>query len=323
MSKKINIRISEDTLKAVCDVIHDITGTRLDDNQSVAIQECIVYAILTQMMAEKGKRQRTPQQTTEEVKRQRKKHRPQIHKSLRLDERAVVFLKEYYQTDNISQAVHSCIYDVIHQTAKTAELKPHNNLFYMLGQKNPEMQGFLKEIFKLIEKKYSSTAYAEPFAGTANVLLHKEKPEGCEKEYLNDNSADIINLLQVIQKFPYEFKLGCLAVNVCKECFDTFRKELSSPFSFKNSNEKCIERAVKFYFVRYASCRGKGESYHQKRVSRIQFLSKLDNIWNFSKRLHGVDIKKRDAVYFSEKILTNIEGRALVYFDAPYIGTEH
>lgn len=74
-----------------------------------------------------------------------------------------------------------------------------------------------------------------------------------------------------------------------------------------------------FYFCRYASFYGKGESY-KKNLKQTSYLRKLDTISVISKRLENVTIKKNDALYFS-KSLFNSEHQ-LIYIDAPYIKSE-
>ena len=82
----------------------------------------------------------------------------------------------------------------------------------------------------------------------------------CIFDVLN-NSSDLINLLRVIQQYPFDLKFELLKLDVSGATFDTLKQRLILPFSLKSSKKAKIDRAVAFYFCRYASFYGKGESY--------------------------------------------------------------
>lgn len=103
-------------------------------------------------------------------------------------------------------------------------------------------------IFPPLCKKYYSTD-----SQTTAILC-------CIFDVLN-NSSDLINLLRVIQQYPFDLKFELLKLDVSRATFDTLKQRLILPFSLKSSKEAKIDRAAAFYFCRYASFYGKGESY--------------------------------------------------------------
>jgi len=95
---------------------------------------------------------------------------------------------------------------------------------------------------------------------------------------------------------------------------------LEQPSTLKAKRLEQVARATAFYFCRYASVFGKGASFKSK-TSDDGYHRRLDSIYPISQRLQGVDIKKRDALYFA-KIMCKETENLLIYFDAPYIGSE-
>ena len=283
---------------------------------SLLIQRCVQDGILQQTMHVKYKRTISPQETLSKILTNRISSK-KIRISVRLDEYAMNFLCIYYGTESITDALRCCIYDVIHNTAPSAPLQNTDKVFYMTGQKNPQMLEFLREVFNDIIGCFRIGGYAEPFCGTGNVLLHMKE---LDAEFLNDSSEDLINLLRVLQKYPYELRLSLLSKQYSKTTFSDLTKILKQHFYLKSSKAKQIERAVAFYFCRYASAYGKGQSF-KKNGNQNSYYSHLDCIYALSQRLQGVEIKKRDALYFAKTLLRDAEN-FLIYFDAPYIHCE-
>lgn len=312
-SKKICIRINNDLLSKLC------TRYSLDfstANISDMIKNCVKDCILEQMLYTKCKRQQTPLMTLNNVKKQKKDCSADTRISVRIDIDILEYVKKYYNTTSQTTAILCCIYDVLNNTADNHTLTSRYSVFYMVGQKNPQMQEFLNSIFNDIKGNNAVERYIEPFTGTANVLLHSEKND---TEFINDNSSDLINLLRVIQRYPFDLKFELLKLDVSKETFDTIKHRLLLPFSLKSSKKAKLDRAVAFYFCRYASVYGRGESY-KKTLTQKAFLRKLDTLSVISKRLEHANIKKNNALYFS-KSLCNSEHQ-LIYIDAPYIKSE-
>lgn len=309
-SKKCTIRTFSETINQLCEY-YDTTDV------SCALRRCVQDSILQQALFTKNKRRMSPAVTLKNVKKQKKSSSTDTRISVRLPEQAVTFLQGYYNAKTISDTLHCCIHDVLNKVAYELPLSEIDKVFYMLGQKNACMLNFLNESFDDIRSIYRIDGYAEPFCGTANVLLHSNESDA---EFLNDNSVDLVNLLRVIQRYPDELRLELLLTPLNEDTFNTFKEKLKLSFTLKAKKAKQIARAKAFYFCRYASVFGKGESFKSK-PSDDGYHRRLDSIYPLSQRLQGVDIKKRDALYFAE-ILSEEAENLLVYFDAPYLCSE-
>lgn len=304
---KFSIRLKSESIQKLRERYH---SKEVSKNVRCCVQDCI----LRHTLYTKDKRKITPAMTLDLVKKQKNFDR---RISLRLPKQAVSFLQDYYQTTSFSEIIRCCIHDVLNDVCINTTLNGHDKIFYMVGQKNVGMQDFLNESFDDICSVYRVDGYAEPFCGTANVLLHTAETDA---EFLNDNSVDLVNLLRVIQKYPYELRLNLLTTALNENTFNTFKTLLAEPFVLKVQKNKQIKRATAFYFVRYASVYGKGD-YFKSKTSIDGYHRRLDTIYPLSQRLQGVDIKKRDALYFAKTLSEDAENM-LVYFDAPYIGSE-
>ena len=308
--KKCTIRTFSQTINQLCEYYNTT-------DVSLAFRCCVQDCILQQVLFTKNKRRITPAQTLKIVTKHKKSTRTNTRLSIRLPRQAVDFLQDYYNAKSITETLHCCIHDVLEQVALDCSLKGTDKVMYMVGQKNVGMQDFLNKNFDDIRSIYRIDGYAEPFCGTANVLLHTTETDA---EFLNDNSIDLVNLLRVIQKYPYELRLNLLLTPLNKDIFDDYKKLLEQPFTLKAKKSEQIARATMFYFCRYASVFGKGESFKRKH-SIDGFRRRLDTIYPLSLRLQGVDIKKRDALYFAGTLCEDAEN-FLIYFDAPYLCSE-
>lgn len=309
-SKKITIRTHSEIINQLCDYYH-VTDV------SLALRCCVQDCLLQQALFTKRKRSMTPAQTLNEVLEQKKSKKTDIQVSARLPKETMSFLQGYYTADTITDTVLCCIHDVMKHVAKDLPIQGTDKVVYMVGQKNAGMQDFLNECFDDIRSIYRIDGYAEPFCGTANVLLHTTETDA---EFLNDNSTDLVNLLRVIQKYPYELRLNLLLTPLNVDTFNAFKTALKVSFKLKSTKSEQITRATAFYFCRYISVFGKGESFKSK-TSDEGYHRRLDSIYPLSQRLQGVDIKKRDALYFAKALSEETEC-LLVYFDAPYLLSE-
>lgn len=309
-SKKCTIRTFSQTINELC-VYYDTQDV------SLAFRCCVQDCILQQVLFTKNKRRITPAQTLKVVTKNKKSTHTNTRVSIRLPMQAVDFLQNYYNAQSVTDTLHCCIYDVLNHVAFYFSLKGTDKVIYMVGQKNVGMQDFLNKSFDDIRSIYRIDGYAEPFCGTANVLLHTTEADA---EFLNDNSLDLVNLLRVLQKYPYELRLNLLLTPLNKGIFDEYKKLLEQPFSLKAKKSEQITRATAFYFCRYTSVFGKGESF-KNNTSIDGFRRRLDTIYPLSLRLQDVDIKKRDALYFAGNLCEDAEN-FLIYFDAPYLCSE-
>lgn len=310
IKKKVDLRISRQMAAEVCAFYGCI---RLSE----ALQNSVRDAVLKHTMHTRNKRHWTPAETLALVEQDKNPKTQRV--SVYLEEVVLEFLREYYCpkayiTD--ATTIRCCVYDTLNGAVTDWHLKPTDSVFYMVGQKNPQMQSLLNECFKDIHSVYRIDGYAEPFAGTANVLLHTGESDA---EFLNDNSADLVNLLRTIRDYPYEFKAELLSMGTEHSDFDTYKKELEKPLHLKSPKSASIHRAALLWICRYCSNYGQGK--HYRAITPDAVMKKLDSIYGISERLQGVDIKKRDALYFSRTLRDEAEN-FLIYFDAPYICSE-
>lgn len=308
--KKVDLRIDTQMAKEVC-AFYGCTSP------SKALKKCVKDAVLKHTMHTKKKRFWTPEQTLAFVVQDETPKDQKV--SLYLKPKVMNFLRAYYcPTAYITNAavIRCCVYDALNGAATDWHLKSKESVFYMVGQKNPQMQTLLNECFADIRNKSHIDGYAEPFTGTANVLLHTAESD---TELLSDNSVDLVNLLRIIRDFPYEFKAILLSIDTDRSAFEKYGTILQSPPSLKAPQSALIHRAALFWICRYFSHFGRGNSYRAS--SHTAFMKKLDAIYGISERLQGVAIKKRDALYFSRMLLEHAE-HFLIYFDAPYICSE-
>lgn len=307
---KVDLRISTQKAEEIC---RYCGCTRLSE----ALQNSVRDAVLKHTMHTQNKRHWTPAETLALVEQDKNPKTQRV--SVYLEKVVLEFLREYYCPNACmtnTAAINCCVYDTLNGAVTDWHLKAKDSVFYMVGQKNPQMQSFLNECFEDIHSVYRIDGYAEPFAGTANVLLHTGESDA---EFLNDNSADLVNLLRTIRDNPYELKAELLSLDTNRSAFGTYREELRKPLHLKASKSTLLRRAALFWLCRYLSYYGREDSY--KATSRTAFMKKLDAIYGISMRLRGVDIKKRDALYFSQTLLDDAEN-FLIYFDAPYICSE-
>jgi len=199
-NKKFTIRTFSETINQLCE--HYNTT-----DVSWALRRCVQDSILQQALFTKNKRRMTPTQTLESIMKHKKSAHTDTRKSVRLPKQAVDFLQTYYGAKSITDTLLCCIHDVLNHVTYNLPLKGTDKIVYMVGQKNAGMQDFLNESFDDLRSNYRVDGYAEPFCGTANVLLHTSKSDA---EFLNDNSVDLVNLLRTIQRYPDELRLNLL-----------------------------------------------------------------------------------------------------------------
>lgn len=163
-NKKVDLRISTQMAEKVC-AFYGCTKL------SEALQHCIKDAVLKHTMHTQNKRHWTPAETLKSVEQDRKPKTQRV--SIYIEDVVLEFLRAYYSPDayiTYTAVIFCCVYDTLNGAATDWHLKPTDSIFYMVGQKNPQMQSFLNECFKDINSIYCVDGYAEPFADTANVL---------------------------------------------------------------------------------------------------------------------------------------------------------
>lgn len=307
---KADVRIGQNMQELICTFYET-------DNPAEALKRCIQDAFMKHALHIKKRRHWLPAKTLDMVMQDKAPKSRRF--SVYVEEEVLEFLRTYYSPEAyISDAltIRCCVYDVLHGAVTDWTLQNSEKILYMIGQKNPEMQDFLNTCFDDLRSVYRIDGYAEPFTGTANVLLHTAESDA---EFINDNSLDLVNLLRVIRDYPYELKISLTKLDINRQTFNTLKVKLQENFFLKSSKNTRIQRAVAFFFCRYITHYGAGTSY--KGVSSAMYKKKLDIIHSLSLRLQDVDIKKSDALYFSKVLMEEAENY-LIYFDAPYICSE-
>lgn len=324
--EKVTLRINSEELKQ----LRQHYGNYSDSNGKI-IQICVEDCIMNQAFWNKSKRRRTAEDTRALVSSNRNSHETIVE--VRLEYAALDYVRTYYYADEnyelvpcTTTAIRCCIADVCDNVSTHTELKLHDSIMYMLGQKNPTMLEFLEASFASISSRYDVDGYVELFGGTANVLIHMDN---MEIEYLNDNSNDLIGLLKTIKEYPYFFKLFLWQLGLSKENFDdakAFVKTIKKHIGDKNlptkSKKLIVEFYARFFYMRYLSYMGTGHTFLDKKTISA-YRKHLDLINLLSERLKKVNIKKRDALYFGKSLWKKVSiKKHIIYIDSPYIATE-
>lgn len=108
-----------------------------------------------------------------------------------------------------------------------------------------------------------------------------------EKELINDDDIEKINLYNCIQQYAFEFKAKALRFECTKEAFDELKKIDYSEKAIPN-----VDRAVRFFILNFCSARNSGNTYDSK--SRQTLYNRLEVIASLSTRLEGVHITNMD-----------------------------
>ena len=224
-------------------------------------------------------------------------------------------LKSFYNVTEYSLAIRYAILDVIHEKFASKKILPQQKIFYLHGQKNSEMCAILQEIFNDIKGRYPITQYIEPFTGTGNVFLHTQV---ANHNSLNDNSEEITNLLKILQNYPCRLKVSLINLEYNKESF-IIQRNLLRAFHKSEIKLTNLERAIAFYYTRFASIRCRGADFNHKRTY-TNLIVQLNSIYPLSRELQNVKITKNDALYFAKKHM--LFGSVLYYIDSPYFYTE-
>jgi len=157
----------------------------------------------------------------------------------------------------------------------------------------------------------------EPFGGAAGVLFNKPKSK---VEVYNDLNGDIVHFFRVLRERPDELKEWLERVPFARELHDKWATE------FYNGErlEGPIERAGRFFFLRYSQFGGKIDGDNGFRTSKgtseaQSYANKVDRLEVFAERLRRVTLENRDW----RELLEAYDGVDTVfYLDPPYQGTE-
>lgn len=160
--------------------------------------------------------------------------------------------------------------------------------------------------------------YNEPFAGSAAVLLAKERSP---METVNDTSGDLINFLITLRERPDEL-VGKLHY--------TYWSSAEMELTFQPCDDP-VERARRFYVRCYMTIRpfDKWPAFRRQKIlgrgkdgtsspmsSAARLFMDLDHLWWYAERLRGVTIEQMEALDF---IRLYDHPRAVFYVDPPYV----
>lgn len=246
--------------------------------------------------------------------------------SFRCEPEVMERLKKHFNAETITETVKCCLLVFVKYYTKITleKLSDSEYLSSRAGAKRGIVLDLVENAIKDIMGKEEVSVYAEPFMGTANVFLHlplsKHELKSLKK-YLNDADMRIVNLFNVLQKYPDDF-IKALLVDVNEEVFK-YMKKLRDEIELPTRNKKDqITSAVAFYYTLLLSLFYKGGSLRDDTTS-LTIEKKFEIIRKIAELLEDVSISKNDWEYFLKKIMKKHENeKVLIYADPPYIFTE-
>lgn len=156
--------------------------------------------------------------------------------------------------------------------------------------------------------------YAEVFCGSAAVLVNK--PES-RVEVLNDLDGDIVQFFEVLRNRDDELREWLRNVPYAKDVYDDW----AADFYDGIRPDDPVERAGRFYFLRYSQFSGRydrkaGFASARTKDRAGQFHRSVSGLSAFSDRFRNVQIENRDFEVF----LSRFDGdRTFFYCDPPYV----
>lgn len=242
-------------------------------NASQAICSCIEFAIMNCLLALPDESFAIYHLLNVEERKALKNH------SVRIEDYAVDALKSV-----TNKSLNDTVVTAMVLTLSTTEsITPPQSLklINILGSKwDGRMQSAIKHIVSNRSWKNSYETCVGALGIHANFNL-------AEKELINDDDIEKINLYQCIQQDAFEFKAKALKFECTKEAFDELKQVDYSGTSIPNVN-----RAVRFFILNFYSARNSGNTYVSK--SRQTLYNRLEVIAPLSTRLAGVDISNMD-----------------------------
>jgi len=185
-----------------------------------------------------------------------------------------------------------------------------NNCFPYPGNKARHAEWILEHIPE-------HECYVELFGGAAGVLFNKPRSK---IEVYNDLNGDIPHFFRVLRDRGDELQAWLENVPYSREVYNKWADAYYA-------GERCdddIERAGRFFYLRYSSFGGKIESKsgfmsdnHRSRAGN--FVAGVDELKTFRNRLRDVSIESADW----SRIVDKCDGEDTVFYaDPPYEGTE-
>jgi len=169
----------------------------------------------------------------------------------------------------------------------------------------------------IIDQLPAHTVYAEPFGGSAAVLLNKPRSD---IEVFNDLDGDIVQFFEVARARPDDLKQWVRRTPYSEE----LHAEWVTDFYSGERPDDPVARAGRFLFLRYTQYAGKhgGPSGFKRDTPRTRsgdsrvWTGVPDRIDEVCRRLQGVSIQNR---HFSE-VIEQYDGEETVFYaDPPYV----
>lgn len=164
------------------------------------------------------------------------------------------------------------------------------------------------------------TAFVEGFGGAAGVLFNKD-PETSTLEIYNDRDGDLVQFFEVLREQPDELMDWIRSVPFSREQHRIWAHHYYG--GYRPADD--VERAGRFFFLRYAQWGSNYDSINGFATSKVQskaqsFANKTDVLDEFAERLREVTIEELDY----QELLEKYDGEGTVfYLDPPYVGLEN
>lgn len=187
--------------------------------------------------------------------------------------------------------------------------KPTTKLITYFGGKGGALVGKINEFFP---PKYDK--YIEPYGGSATVLFSQTAPF----EIYNDIYNNVYSLFKVISddKLFYELKQKLDLTPFSEKLRKEYKEKL------KDNSIYLLDRAYYYFYVNRTSVNGIGgfsvKSVIRRNISKStsDYLSAIDNLEYYHKRLSNVIITNKDAIELIKKYNSN---DVFIYLDPPYV----
>lgn len=156
--------------------------------------------------------------------------------------------------------------------------------------------------------------YVEVFGGSAGVLFNKTPSR---VEVYNDLDGDLVQFFEVLRDRPGDLREWLSRVPFAQPTYDVW---VDAYYDGERPDDP-IERAGRFYFLRYAQfgarIDGRANFKRSKDTSYADlFRRKVDRLDDFAERLRGVTIEEMDWTTVLDKYDTE---DTLFYCDPPYV----
>lgn len=179
----------------------------------------------------------------------------------------------------------------------------------------------------VVENLPAHRRYVEPFAGSASVLVTKEPSPD---EVINDVDGDIVQFFFVLRERGDELAEWLRDVPYARDVHQEWSREFYDGYR----PDDPVERAGRFFFLRYAQTAAKYDSKAGFKATAFSspaktFENKRERLREFADRLSGVVVENKDYQEMFEIYDRANDGSAddldvgdgtVFYCDPPYIG---